>query len=969
MNTFYSRLAVAALLLLSAPLARPQASPSLEEGFRSAPAADKPWAYWWWLKGNVTPESITRDLEAMARAGFGGFLMFDARGYHEDHVPPPPSRMEFMSPEWRILLKHSLKEAGRLGLQASVNLSSCAGALKGPWQVGDDAPKKLVWTAAETRGAQLLTCDLRVPQDKRFWDVAVLAVRHEAPGGAAPAAAATPALDLSSRWQDVAALAAPLPAVLEVADLSSRVDARGRLAWRAPAGHWTVLRFGCVTMENHEYDVDILDRKAVTGHFERMGRVLLQDAGPLAGRTLTHFYSVSWEGAAPTWTLAIEKEFRRRRGYDLRPWLPALAGFAVKDRALSERFLRDYYKTLGDCFMDNFYGTLRELSGRAGLKWHSESGGPWDRKLAAFEQADQLAFLGRNDMPQGEFWWPRRSLNRPVAMAAHIYGRPLAAAEAFTHMAQHWSAYPATLKPRADAAFCDGINHLVWHTFTASPPELGKPGSEYFAGTHLNPNVTWWPQAGPFLDYLGRSQFLLRQGRFVADVCVYVGDRNYLHWDRGTNWGDKPSLRLPRGYSYDLVNTEVLVERLAVRGDDLALPDGMRYRMLVVDLEDTAVPPEALRKILKLARAGATIVLGQRQPQRAPGLADYPRCEEAVRRLAAQLWGAALPASASAAAAAESGAPVGRGRLIAGRPVADALRQKGILPDFEGPWDYTHRRDGDTEVYFISGQGSAECAFRVSGKEPELWDPVTGAIREAMAWRATRDGRTLVPIALPTNGSVFVVFRQPARERHLFSGPPPDTEILGREAGGVRARVWQKDPLVLRGPWTVRFEQSRGAPEMVVFQDLVPWNTHTDTGIRHFSGQAAYQKSFDLGAAQAAQPVRLQLGEVRHIAQVRLNGRDLGVVWTDPWSVDLTGAVKPGRNDLEIVVVNTWVNRLIGDAALPKDQRITQSNVSLQPGDRAFKVYQGFAANDPLMPSGLLGPVRLEFGRLETLGY
>ncbi|MBI5386008.1 MAG: hypothetical protein HZA90_15135 [Verrucomicrobia bacterium] len=894
---------------------------NLEQGFRTVPDADKPWVYWWWLNGNVDERTITRDLVAMKAAGFGGLLLFDARGYHDDqnHVIVPPSKMEFMSPEWRRMVKFAMNKADKLGLEVSVNLSSCAGALKGPWAVGDDAPKKLLWTASELRGPQRLTCQLQKPEGQRFWEVAVMAVRHD--GSASTN---------SDGWRDVTPKLGEQPLAAEIVDLTAKVDAQGNLVWDVPAGRWTLLRFGCATMEGHEYDVDILDPKAVEGHFERMGRTLLQDAGPMAGKTLTHFYSVSWEGAAPTWTLGLEKEFTKYRGYPLRPWLPALAGFTLKSREESERFQRDYYKTLGDCFRDNFYGKLHELCGRAGLQWHAESGGPWNRKLAAFEDADQLAFLARTDMPQGEFWFTgspikrRQEMNRPSAMTAHAYGQRLAATEAFTHMVQHWSAYPAVLKPFADAAFCDGINQFIWHTFTASPREFGQPGSEYFAGTHINPNVTWFPQAGPFVTYLGRCQFLLRQGRFVSDACAYVGDRPYQHWGRGTNWSGRATLTLPKGHAYDLINTEVLLDRLTVKDGNLVLPDGMSYRLLVVDLEDDTVPPAALRKIAALKKAGAVVVFGQRRPHRALGLANYPAGDAEVQRLAAELW---------------SATPT----------LADAMSAQRLQPDFEGPWDFTHRRVAEADIYFLSGTGAADCTFRVSGKQPEYWDAVSGKIQDASPWRQSGDGRTIVSLNLPENGSVFVTFRKSGQPRPLAATPPP-----------------KLDEMTLNGPWNVRFEPGRGAPKSAVFEQLTPWDQHPDAGIRFFSGRATYRKTFELTAEQSHRAVRLQLGEVKCLAQVRLNGKDLGIVWTDPWHIELASAVKPGRNELEIAVVNTWVNRLVGDAALPKEKRITRSNLALQSGKRALKLYQGFASEDPLMRSGLLGPVRLELGHWEN---
>jgi hypothetical protein len=985
-----ARSAFLAILLGATAAPLRAADVPLDDGFRTVPDADKPWAYWWWLKGNVDEASITRDLEAMKRTGFGGLLMFDARGYHEGHVQPPPSRMEFMSPEWRRMLKFSIAEADRLGLKVSVNLSSCAGALKGPWEVGADTPKKLAWAATTVRGPRRLDCAMPMPAVPHFHDIALLAVRLDDTHTAARDPLST--IVLSTDWLDnVGATGACVATAGEVVDLSAKTDAEHRLTWDVPEGCWALLRFASFAIDGHEFDVDVLDPTAVAGHFERMGGAILADAGPLAGRTLSHFYSVSWEGAAPTWTPALEKEFAAYRGYALRPWLPALAGFTVRGPDETARFRRDYFKTLGDCFMNNFYGTLRDLTRKAGLQWHSESGGPWDRRLAAFEHADQLAFLARNDMPQGEFWFPGRAgkmgrapdLNRAPAMAAHIHGLRLAATEAFTHMVQHWSAYPAVLKPGADSAFCDGINQFVWHTFTASPPKFGLPGVDYFAGTHINPNVTWFPQARPFLDYLGRCQWMLRQGGFVADVAAYLGDRPYQHWGRSTNWSPRATIGMVPGRGYDLLTTEALVARAVPRDGALALVapadrggadrEIMRYRVLVVDLDDPEIPVEALRRIDELAKAGIPVVVGARRPARSPGLAGQPAADDEVRRLAAPLW-AKAPAEPPPKTAPDT------------TPLETALRGLDLPPDFEGPFDHTHRRDGGTDIYFVAGAGSGDCTFRVKDREPELWDPVTGTIRDAVRWRATADGRTTVPLCLPGTGSVFVVFRRPAGTARLDSvdAPAGAVELLGRDGAGAKVRAWANGdfaaataagaparmaavdvpaPIEIAGPWTVAFEPNRGAPESAVFETLTDWTAHADPAIRHFAGKGTYRIAFEVDAARAALPARLQLGSLCAIAQVRLNGRDLGVVWTAPWTVDVAGALKAGRNELEIDVVSLWMNRLIGDAALPPEKRITKTNVTLEQGKRTVRVYQGFGSEDPLMPAGLLGPVRLKFAR------
>jgi hypothetical protein len=902
---------------------------SLDQSFRNVPDEAKPWVYWWWVNGNVDEKTITRDLDAMKQAGIGGLLMFDARGYHDDHIGPVPVKMEFMGAEWRKMLKFAIEKAGTLGLEVSVNLSSCAGALKGPWEVGganfasptNDVPKKLVWTATEIKGPKF-TFELKKPEGRQFWDIGVIGVRHDD----APA-------KLSDKWQDAMPKPGSQPVVTEVVDLTSRVDKQARLTVDVPKGRWTLLRFGYMTMDGDPahagqlvtaHDVDVLDPDAVERHFNRMAKPIMEDAGELAGKTLTHFYSVSWEGAIPTWTRTFEQEFVRRRGYPVRTWLPALAGFTIKKSDESERFLRDYYKTLGECFRDNFYGKMQALCAKAGLKWHAESGGPWNRKLVAFAEADQLSFLGRTDMPQGEFWFTgdpakrRQDMNRPQAMAAHIYGKKLAATEAFTHMVQHWSAHPAALKPFGDLAFCDGVNHFIWHTFTASPAEFGKPGIEYFAGTHLNPNVTWFPQARAFLDYLARCQFMLRQGNPVVDVAVYTGDKPYQHWGRGTNWSERATLQLPRGLNYDLVTTEVLVDRMyASGGGGLYCAPGITNRLMVVDLDEEAISPFALRKISSL-RGSVSVVLGTRKPQRALGLANYPQSDKAVQSIADTLW--AKPSS-----------------------FAEAMDARRLLPDFEGPFDWTHRRDGNTDIYFVAGKGTADCTFRVFEKKPELWDPVTGRITAAPTWRFTYDERTAVTLTLPENGSVFVVFRSADQPRQS-APPPPPVEMA------------------LNGSWRVSFESGRGAPSSVEFEKLIAWDKHPDDDIKHFSGTATYRKTFELTKEQVKKSIRLCLGEVKCIAEVRLNGKDFGVVWTDPWSVELNGAVKAGKNELEIEVTNTWVNRLIGDAGLPENKRITKTNVRFLP-EPAKRSFQGFSPKDPLMPSGLIGPVRLEFGQ------
>ena len=430
-----------------------------------------------------------------------------------------------------------------------------------------------------------------------------------------------------------------------MADLSSRTDRGGRLVWDVPAGRWSVLRFGYTptgipvslySPGGEGLMLDHLSAEAMDLHFANSAAKVLADAGPLAGKSLKYFHCDSWEVGQVNWTPRFLSEFQRRRGYDLLPFLPALAGKIVDNREVTDRFYYDFRKTVGDCIAENHYGRFRELSHRHGVLFHPESGGAHH-----VTPLDALKSLGRADVPMGEFWAlgnseigdseALRFLVRPAASAAHLYGSRLVNAEAFTSLGPHWEEDPFQLKPVADHAFCEGANRFFFHTFTHSPPQAGKPGYEYYAGTHFNPQITWWEQADAWTRYIARCQFLLQQGRFAADVCYYYGDQvpnsvPLRHVD--------PSLG--PGYDYDVTNAEALLARMSVCDGRIVLPDGMSYRVLVLPDRET-IDLEVLRQIAELVKAGATVV--GPKPARATGLRDYPRSDRAVGELAAALWG------------------------------------------------------------------------------------------------------------------------------------------------------------------------------------------------------------------------------------------------------------------------------------------------------------------------------------------
>ena len=427
------------------------AADDLDKTFASVPDANKPWAYWWWLNANVTKESITHELEELKAKGVGGVLLFDVTAYGHHLVPAPERKIPFMSDEWRKLVKFAISEAGRLGMQVSINLSTCGGALRAPWDMEEHAVKQLIWSKKTLAGPGEVTLTLPKGQGKHFMPVTLIAARiDDAKEGDAK----------SSEWTPWATVVSQLPkgakTTTKVVDLAGKIDG-DTVKWNVPEGTWNLLRFGMEIIPEREKDVDILNVDAVEEHFDRMGRALIADAGPLVGKTLTHFYNVSWEGVSPSWTVGFEKDFKKYRDYDILPHMPVLAGMSVNNRVESVRFLRDYCRTISDCFMMNCYERFDKLCAEEGLKWHSESGGPWSRGSILFKHADQLQFWGHNAMPQGEYWVPSyRSNVRRTAMAAHVYGKNLTSVEAFTHMVRHWSMYPAALKRAADLALIDG---------------------------------------------------------------------------------------------------------------------------------------------------------------------------------------------------------------------------------------------------------------------------------------------------------------------------------------------------------------------------------------------------------------------------------------------------------------------------------------------------------------------------------
>jgi hypothetical protein len=1072
--------------------------------FSMPPDSARPWVYWFWSYGNLTREGITADLEAIERVGIGGVLIMEV----DQGIPKGPVR--FASPEWRELFKHVVAEAARLGLEVNMNNDAGWNGSGGPWIRPEQAMQKVVFSETAVEGPHRFEGPLPEPKAvlSFYRDIAVLAFPTPADDDDPEQRfrinnIQTKAAFIRDRRKDLATFREPVTALAKyddvaaertiarptVIDLTAKCDADGRLAWDVPAGKWTVLRVGHTPTgvkngpsprEGCGLDCDKLSRDGIDAHFEGLMAKLIADVGPAAGKTLTYTHIDSWEVHSQNWTARMREEFQKRRGYDPLLLLPTLTGRAVDSLEVSERFLWDFRKTIGELLNENYAGRLRELAHQHGMQLSIEAydDGPFD----------DLSYGGRADSPMGEFWMGGHLMSscKEMASAAHTYGNTICGAESFTATPNYarWTNHPFELKALGDSAFCEGVNRFVFHRFAHQPWLDRQPGMTMGKwGIHYERTETWWEQTRPWHEYLARCNYLLRQGLFVADIC-------YLQTEGSPNGMAHVA---KTAYDFDACTPEVVLTRMAVRDGRLVLPDGMAYRLLVLPPSET-MTPVLLEKIKELVEAGATVVGSP--PLKSPSLTGYPRCDTRVRQLAAELWGDCDGNSITEHR-------LGKGKVVWGRKPEAVLAGLDVPPDFRSEvasgtttLRYIHRAAAGTDWYFVANSSphalDAKCTFRVKGKRPEFWSPETGRIEPAAIYDKVDDG-TRVPIRLDPCGSVFVVFRPdstPAADRvvefsrdgkpvtaasrpvgvvvvkkaiygvpgdanrtrdvtakvqqladrgqyvfqvsslaagddpaygtfktltleytlngkpHRLSAidtesvllqsddEPPAAELRYADNGQLSIEAWKPgryelamasgkttrievpappQPVDVTGPWELRFPPGWGAPEHVALEKLISWTEHADPGVKFFSGTATYLNTLRVPEAMLSKDRRLylDLGYVQVIAEVKLNGKDLGILWKPPFRVDVTDAVKVGDNSLEVRVVNLWPNRLIGDEQLPEDcKRRSDGSLVEWPewllegkpsptGRHTFATWRHWTKDSLLLESGLLGPVRL----------
>lgn len=700
----------------------------------------------------------------------------------------------------------------------------------------------------------------------------------------------------------------------------------GVLDWEVPEGKWVIRRMAMLPTgvtnspaapEATGPEIDKMSKKHVAFHFDAFIGDILKRIPEADRKTFKVVVQDSYETGGQNWTDDMISVFKERYGYDPVPYLPVLEGTVVGNPDISDRFLWDLRRLIADRVSYDYVGGLRDVCHQHGLTTWLGNYGHWGFP------GEFLQYGGQSDEIAGEFW-SEGSLgdieNRAASSCGHIYGKRRVWAESFTSGGPAFGRYPYQMKQRGDRFFTEGINSSLLHVYIHQPFEDREPGLDAWFGNEFNRKNTWFSQMDVFTGYLKRCNFMLQRGDYVADVAYFIGE-------------DAPKMtgictpELPAGYSFDYINGEVLLQRASVEDGRIVLPSGMKYRLLVLPQLET-MRPEILQKIKELLQAGACVI--GPAPKYSPSLSDYPAADRKVQALASELWGDQT----------ESVRTIGKGRLFMPatslQPVLEALNVKPDMRVNSGtPVLFIHRATDEGDIYFISNQSENPVdinpSFRVAGKLPELWNPLTAEIRLLPEFTCA-DGVTTVPVRLEGFESSFIIFRK--------KGTPSKTTARNYPVKEVLATV--------SSPWQVDFEKGkRGPEEAVTFPALQDWTESTDPSIRYFSGKAIYTNRITLDELPQ-KALYLDLGKVMVMAKVKINGQYVGGVWTTPYRLPVGDFLRKGENLIEVEVVNNWRNRLIGDASLPEKERGTWTNVN------------PWNADSPLQSSGLIGPVEIQ---------
>lgn len=968
----------------------------IRSNFIHPPDRYKPGVYWYFMDGNMNAEGIKKDLEAMKTAGIGNAIFLEV------NVGVPRGPVDFLSDKWYSLFAYAMKEAKRLGINISLGIGPGWTGSGGPWVKASQSMQSLVATETVVSADDMGEITLPVPAPPKpffgewgwpddfkkahagfYEDVAVLAFPEQVKDirlkdyeekafvYRAPYSSAVVRPFISSYNPDESGY--PTIPLAEVIDLTNKMERDGKLNWRPGSGKWVVMRFGSrnngaitrpAPVPGLGFESDKMDTSALKAQLDAYVGKILKNVGPEDPKTpggLKTLHIDSWEMSSQNWSQKFRQEFIKRRGYDPLKYFPAYYGHVVGSAEKSERFLWDMRQTTQELILENHAGYVKRYAHKHGMTLSIE---PYD-----MNPTSDLDFGSVADVPMAEFWSKGYGYNSSYSVIeatsiGHIEGKPLIQSEAFTAQDNEgWKQHPASMKNQGDWAFASGITKFYFHTFENQfLPDTLRPGATMGPyGVHWDRNQTWWPMVSAYHTYLTRCQYVLQQGRTVADILYLTpeGCPNVFVPPHSATTGND-TIRDRRGFNFDGCTGKQLMQA-TVRGHTIVFPSGATYKILVLPRILT-MTPGLLAKIESLVKAGAVIV-GQR-PVSSPGLVNYPACDAIIERTGKKMWGPAVYPEQLHYHQYGNGTIINNGDAdkLDGQlypyyeTIASILKKLNFMEDFtaDGPVRYTHRTGAGWDIYFVSNTSDKtvgfDAKFRTVKGSPELWDAVTGNVTRLDHFNREA-GSTSVQLKLHAYESCFVVFSQDFKWKAV--------------QGNTISKI---DTLTdLSANWDVAFNPKWGGPAHTVFKKLENWPEMKDDGIKYYSGTAVYTKTFDMNAvSKTGEHIYLDLGEVKNIARITLNGKDMGVVWTAPWRVDIGNCLCKGKNELKVEVINLWPNRLIGDEKLPDDgpkdgkwPRWLIDNKPRPDKRYTFTTSIQYKADSPLQRSGLIGPVAI----------
>lgn len=700
------------------------------------------------------------------------------------------------------------------------------------------------------------------------------------------------------------------------------------LRWEPPTGEWIISRLYMAPTnipnspawgDGQGIEMDKWDPDVARHHYQSFVGDILSHISEENRGCIKYVVADSYERATQTYGDDFREFFMDRYGYDPVPWLPVLSGTVVDSPEESDRFLWDFRRLIADRLADDYVTNLRKLANGDGMKLWLEPYGH-----GGFP-GEFLKYGSRSDDVAGEFW-SEGSLgdieNRAASSVAHTYGKKRCWAESFTSSGNEFSRSPRTMKKRIDRFFTEGINTVLYHFMSSQDTTAIYPGLNCPFGAEFNRKNTWFRQLHYFSDYLKRCSMLLSDGRYVADVAYFIGD------DTPVMTGPSAD-NLPQGYQYDYINSEVICNDMRVdENNGLALSHGAKYRLLVLPPLST-MRPEVLVRIRELVKDGA-IILGSK-PEKSPSLHNQPAADDSVRSIGNELWGET--------SCRRQIRKVGKGMVIEGYEVNEVLDLIGVKQDFRVVSDdpnllFAHIENGDRDVYFISNQGDGfskgSLVFRdMAEKECSLWNAVSGEVRGVACSSSGQDA--ILDLSMHTEESMFIVFEKRSGEKFYED------------------RILKTFPV--KKDWTISLKPMGESERRISLSGFGSLTDTEDDDIKYFAGDIIYRNSINIGKKKRGNKYCINLGDVREMAEVRVNGKLAGGVWTDFSELDITDYVIPNDNEIEITVSTNWYNRIIGD--------LRNSDVT----PHAKYTYHTLSPNDELQPTGLLKEPKLVLKR------